>query len=395
MDEYISLQEATKYCDYSQEYLSLRARQGKLKAKKFGRNWVTTKEWLNEYLENNGTYNNHNEIKAQKVYFPPENLPIERPMPKVRFAFVTVLVFVLVLAGCIFGRESFKNVYQDLDPIVIEISQSGDFAIKEILNDTKNSYIQIPFLVQKFNENFDSYFITLVNNLNEGFDISSGKLAKDISSYTYIVGGAGDIIVGNTVVILFETISDIPQSFITVSKDINNTIAVAIKNINMGEEEITEGLAAISVPQISLPVISLPEIKIGKWFSSQTKEIALGISTISEVFQESYFNANKLVEEKISQYYRTFTQGCKAVVEFFKKSKKTAEEKLIPEFGKEGMVLIPSSEKDEEIKEKIKTIFSDEVKVEMEDKISGIITPIFKKGEGQGYLYILVPINHE
>ena len=49
--EYISLQDATNYCDYSQEYLSLRARQGKLKAVKFGRNWVTKKEWLNEYLE--------------------------------------------------------------------------------------------------------------------------------------------------------------------------------------------------------------------------------------------------------------------------------------------------------------------------------------------------------
>lgn len=47
--EYISLAEATKYCDYSQEYLSLRARQGKLKAEKFGRNWATTKKWVEAY----------------------------------------------------------------------------------------------------------------------------------------------------------------------------------------------------------------------------------------------------------------------------------------------------------------------------------------------------------
>ena len=39
-DNYISLEEAMKYCEYSQEYLSLRARQGKLKAIKIGRNWV-------------------------------------------------------------------------------------------------------------------------------------------------------------------------------------------------------------------------------------------------------------------------------------------------------------------------------------------------------------------
>ena len=49
--DYISLQEATRFCNYSQDYLKLRARQGKLKAIKIGRNWVTTKDWLREYSE--------------------------------------------------------------------------------------------------------------------------------------------------------------------------------------------------------------------------------------------------------------------------------------------------------------------------------------------------------
>jgi len=49
-NKYISLAEASGKSSYSQEYLSLRARQGKLKAKKVGRDWVTTKEWLDEYL---------------------------------------------------------------------------------------------------------------------------------------------------------------------------------------------------------------------------------------------------------------------------------------------------------------------------------------------------------
>lgn len=54
--EYISLKEATRYCNYSPDYLKLRARQGKLKAIKMGRNWFTTREWLEEYkikLESN------------------------------------------------------------------------------------------------------------------------------------------------------------------------------------------------------------------------------------------------------------------------------------------------------------------------------------------------------
>ena len=48
---FISLAEATKFCKYSQPYLNLRIRQGKLKAVKFGRNWMTTKEWLEDYLK--------------------------------------------------------------------------------------------------------------------------------------------------------------------------------------------------------------------------------------------------------------------------------------------------------------------------------------------------------
>ncbi|MCG2689694.1 hypothetical protein L6252_00190, partial [Candidatus Parcubacteria bacterium] len=58
--EFVSLQEAANYCKiYSQEYLSLRARQGKVRAIKLGRNWVTTKQWVDEYLREVNDYNNN------------------------------------------------------------------------------------------------------------------------------------------------------------------------------------------------------------------------------------------------------------------------------------------------------------------------------------------------
>jgi len=47
---YISLKEATNYCNYSLEYLSLLARTGKLPAVKFERNWMTTREAIENYL---------------------------------------------------------------------------------------------------------------------------------------------------------------------------------------------------------------------------------------------------------------------------------------------------------------------------------------------------------
>ncbi len=260
--KYISLQEVAKYCHYSQEYLSLRARQGKLKAVKFGRNWVTKKEWLEEYLKKVEEYNNN--LKTQKTAVPPKNLPvadyrfgtgsIKSPAPLVRSGFIVALVFILLVAGCFLGKENFKNVYQ-------------------------------------------------------------GNVPQVVGNISLAAASIGDVF-----------------------------------------KEYGQWLGK----------------SISEWFSSQTEEIV-----------QNYWLLNNFLEEKI----RTLSQ-------LFRKPEKIVEEKLIPKPDKEGMVVIPSTEKDQEVKEKIKESFSDEVKVEPTDKTSGIITPIFKEGEGQKYLYILVPIKN-
>ncbi len=48
---FINLKEASQYCDYSQEYLSLLARKGRLSAIKLNKEWVTTREALEEYVK--------------------------------------------------------------------------------------------------------------------------------------------------------------------------------------------------------------------------------------------------------------------------------------------------------------------------------------------------------
>ncbi|MCK4891326.1 MAG: helix-turn-helix domain-containing protein [Candidatus Pacebacteria bacterium] len=47
---YISLHEAAKITNYSQDYISLLCRQKKLNGTKIGRNWVTTKQWIEDYI---------------------------------------------------------------------------------------------------------------------------------------------------------------------------------------------------------------------------------------------------------------------------------------------------------------------------------------------------------
>ena len=49
--KYIPLHEAAKLTDYSQEYISLLCRRGKIKGEKLGRNWFTTKEWISDYVD--------------------------------------------------------------------------------------------------------------------------------------------------------------------------------------------------------------------------------------------------------------------------------------------------------------------------------------------------------
>jgi len=132
---YISLQKATKYCNYSQGYLSLRARSGKLKSLKFGRNWFTTREWLEEYIKKNEEYNNNlinkekNEEQAGKPIVilkkeekSPENLPIEK-ITTLRFGFIAALVFILLISSLFFGKENFRYVFKNIQPSVQKFSQ--------------------------------------------------------------------------------------------------------------------------------------------------------------------------------------------------------------------------------------------------------------------------------
>ena len=155
--DYISLQEATKYCSYSQEYLSLRARQGKLKAVKIGRNWLTKREWVEDYTNTNRAKNL--KIKSRKVsdirnkskhiitfdFFSKKigprflsrfqkakkiSLPVGiekynfRIPLFVRQALIISIVFLFIGQGIAFGKESFQNVFRDASFLVKNTFQS-------------------------------------------------------------------------------------------------------------------------------------------------------------------------------------------------------------------------------------------------------------------------------
>ena len=139
MSEYITLQAATEFCPYTQEYLSLRARQGKLKALKLGRNWVCTKEWLDEYIAKSENYKKRESRVGTPD--PPRNLPIYAPdaeiwedeipediarqkefQRKFQFAFAVALVAGLFLASIVQGHQQVFTVAGKVSEEVISFA---------------------------------------------------------------------------------------------------------------------------------------------------------------------------------------------------------------------------------------------------------------------------------
>ena len=294
LGKYISLQEATKHCNYSQEYLSLRARQGRLKAVKIGRNWVTKGEWLEEYLGRVEEHNNSLVAKrvaeARRKALPPENLPIgefdelaparlmgaHERLSTLRFGFTCVMISLVLVAGSFFAFQLIQSKF------------------------------------------------------------SLESVTKDTPSFLYVRSEAGDIVI--------REVEDSSQNWVIVSKG--------------GSGEAWRHTMDIFKGDIH-------------WLGRQ-------ISVLAKKIKE--------IPRKIVQRLN------KSISRLWEEPEKVAEEEVLPSPGeRKGMVVIPSTGRNEEVKEEIKAAFSDEVRVEPEDKTSGIIIPIFKKGEGEEYMYVLVP----
>ncbi len=138
--KYITLQRATDFCSYSQEYLSLRARKGKLKALKIGRNWYTTSEWLEDYIAKTNEYRTLLKRKDQGPEVdPPSNLPIyaydadmwEDPpaggeevarqtafLRKIQFALAFAMVIALIGVSFFHGFHQMLRAKEEWNPVV-------------------------------------------------------------------------------------------------------------------------------------------------------------------------------------------------------------------------------------------------------------------------------------
>jgi|GEM_PF-3260379 len=135
--EYISLAEAAKYSSYSQDYLSLRARQGKLKSVKLGRNWVTKKDWVKDYEKNNSDYR----VETEKGDWQPTR-PSENGFDKL-LEEVNLFDSVKIKAGYFAFAGITKNLVTDISNYFQNINLKQVISTKKLLKPEFSNYYSL------------------------------------------------------------------------------------------------------------------------------------------------------------------------------------------------------------------------------------------------------------
>ena len=492
---YVSLHEASQYANHSADYLNLRARQGKFKAIKLGRNWVTTKEWVNEYLFN--TYKNKNhvsDVSVEPVEYIPEIIFVAQPTLaekeykvaeqsvfslfkhslswlQTASAFAAMLLVLGVSAFYVFKPQininSLTNVvinfskdnYQKLSNNVFEISSNAKGSYQAVANSISESGKNIGGNFQDLTIDIDRVKINVKLISKRFSDVVLQELSKSlaivnanknffnhnvedlVSNVRSIQNSDAILVVAN----MADSVREIPVKLQAYFReDLRNTkqfvfgqyqkIKFSLRGLFKGvyvinvSKGINEGINVVKKPFVELGVfldndVAHPLAQFVKSFGSAGKtmqniarelfngsqrvsvslgdRIGRGVSIAFRFFGD---NTAKLAKN-VLDVWDYFANNVRAIPNklagvFQKKENlavKTGEEivfKPVPLAEQKGLVVIPSQgeDKDEQIKEKIKQSFSDEVKVQQKDAESGIIIPVFRDKEGDNYLYLMVPM---
>jgi len=144
LENYISLHKATEYCHYSHEYLRLRARTGKLKAIKLGRNWLTKKEWVEEYLTHVSEYKKSLEQKKAVKEYAVEEVKL---FSEASFIALTSVALILLTTAFIFGRSFLTEAVNTLAHGFSEVG--SDYYLASVAKDFREYFQWLLELLSK------------------------------------------------------------------------------------------------------------------------------------------------------------------------------------------------------------------------------------------------------
>ena len=342
-ENYISLLEATKICKHSQEYLSLRARQGKLKALKIGRNWVTKKEWLDQYLAKADDYKNNlngngkkNKIKKEekkseldtRFAVPPRNLPVGEvelvPVSPLsyrlsqillekfkqaiansaaRFGFAFILILVLMATAFIFNKNSLNQFSKDAG-----VSETlGVF--EDYGQWVKNKIEEIPG-VKEISEQIRKETKIVKDQSNQRFQFFTKAFSKTFSFlnnyWNKIVAFFKD-----TASYVFQTLiagwQDLRDAYTAIKDSVNINFALGNKKVDYWIGAFFEGIEFIAYPWEILPTkenifVDKSELEILKQEIAELKEQGIIAKEIIKELEVIKITKIEEIEQTIKQY---------------------------------------------------------------------------------------------
>ncbi|MCH7605308.1 hypothetical protein IID24_04965 [Patescibacteria group bacterium] len=183
--EYLSLQRASELCSYSQEYLSLRARQGKLKAVKIDNRWFTTRIWLQEYIQGLERI----EVIQEAELFPGEELTGSPASLReaLRAGFSIGLISLLIFAGVAFGKDAWYQLGRELAENVQDLGEGFDNGALKLTRTFATG-------VEQFAEGFDSGSVKQVRQVSLVANSFGNGFAYGVSSPAAVSDFVGEYI---------------------------------------------------------------------------------------------------------------------------------------------------------------------------------------------------------
>ena len=335
-NNYISLREATSFCAYSQDYLNLLIRKGKLRGVKIGRNWVTTREWLEGYV---------NDIESKKnVVSDSPVVAVSEPAKHVNnlsvFAFVSLAIIIMI----------------------------SPFFLKD--------FFVVPF------DRGTAAAMGAKNVLSEAAFLPEFIFANPVTAISFVVNPTVTF-VPRAVVFSGQGLDGIGGRLVDAASLMND----AVRNFNGGIDNYLARRAADFV---------LSANNVGRRFGIPALFSGRGNSQASSVPANPL--QKLLIERKVNTLEEDIVDYTSSRFDNFRKDlglAGTGGSETTGGSPNQGMVVVPSTDKNEEVKKKIKASFSDDVEVKSVDDNSGIIVPEFKEKKGDEYLFMLVPVNNK
>ncbi len=397
-EEPISLKEAAKYSGYSQDYLSLRARQGKLKALKLGRNWVTKKKWIDEYLEKVRDYNQ--KIKKEREGREEFKIEISKSTPSFSFtsspgsgAQFTALLVALVF---IFGSLAILFSYPYFLPILNSSGYLAGQTAKEIVSDLKEFRSEIERNIIETQEDISQNLANLTTNIY----FRTNSLLLEFSKNLKIFPKSLTLKIREQASEKGEGIYQFGKKFkgkelkalgAKISKTIKESFLLEVKH------SLIHFLIEISkkfTQYLRQDIQSLQKIS-RDFYQRLSAKISQAVQMISQLRKEE-----KKVREKIKGFSENLIYGIikklpRKIGALFEKEKPYEEIlfKLNQE-GQEGLVIISSTKKGEkeleEIKKKIMASFSDKLELIPKNTEFKIFLPLSDKNQQYLPVFILI-----